>query len=54
MGYNPYDYFDLGDYDQKGGVKTYFGNKAELEALSGWISSILNWRDRGLATASMR
>ena len=33
MGYDPYDYFDLGDYDQKGGVKTYFGNQAELEAL---------------------
>ncbi len=33
MGYDPYDYFDLGDYDQKGGVKTLFGNRAELEAL---------------------
>ena len=22
MGYDPYDYFDLGDFDQKGGVKT--------------------------------
>lgn len=22
MGYGPYDYFDLGDFDQKGGVKT--------------------------------
>jgi alpha-amylase len=33
MGYDPYDYFDLGDFDQKGGKKTWFGNKAELEAL---------------------
>jgi alpha-amylase len=33
MGYDPYDYFDLGDYDQKGGVKTFFGNRKELEAL---------------------
>src|ERR1700751_1518924 len=33
MGYDPYDYFDLGDFDQKGGVKTYFGNRAELEKL---------------------
>jgi alpha-amylase len=33
MGYDPYDYFDLGDFDQKGGKKTWFGNRAELEAL---------------------
>ena len=33
MGYDPYDYFDLGDFDQRGGVKTWFGNRAELEAL---------------------
>jgi alpha-amylase len=33
MGYDPYDYFDFGDYDQKGGVKTLWGNRAELEAL---------------------
>ena len=33
MGYDPYDYFDLGDFDQKGGTKTLFGNRAELEAL---------------------
>jgi len=33
MGYDPYDYFDLGDYDQKGGTKTLWGNRAELEAL---------------------
>jgi alpha-amylase len=33
MGYDPYDYFDLGDLDQKGGAKTWYGNRAELEAL---------------------
>ena len=33
MGYDPYDYFDLGDFDQKGGTKTWYGNKAELKAL---------------------
>src|SRR6202789_260863 len=33
VGYDPYDYFDLGDFDQKGGVKTLYGNRAELEAL---------------------
>jgi alpha-amylase len=32
-GYDPYDYFDLGDFDQKGSVKTAYGNRAELEAL---------------------
>ena len=34
MGYDPYDYWDLGDFDQKGGVKTLWGNRAELEALA--------------------
>jgi len=33
MGYDPYDYYDLGEFNQKGGVETYFGNKAELLAL---------------------
>ena len=33
MGYDPYDFFDLGEFDQKGGTKTWFGNRAELEAL---------------------
>ena len=32
-GYDPYDYFDLGDLDQRGAVKTAYGNRAELEAL---------------------
>ena len=33
MGYDPYDYFDLGDLDQKGSVKTAYGNRAELQNL---------------------
>ncbi len=30
MGYDPYDYYDLGEFDQKGAVKTWFGSKQEL------------------------
>jgi alpha-amylase len=30
MGFDPYDYYDLGEFDQKGGVPTWFGSKAEL------------------------
>ena len=30
MGYDPYDYYDLGDIDQKGSVKTWFGSRDEL------------------------
>lgn len=33
MGYNPYDYFDLGKYDQLGSVKTRFGSEQELRRL---------------------
>lgn len=33
MGYDPYDYFDLGEYDQKGAIATWFGRKDELHAL---------------------
>lgn len=33
MGYDPYDYFDVGEYDQKGSTETRFGSRAELEAL---------------------
>ena len=33
MGYDPYDYWDLGEFDQKGGVPTWFGTRRELEAL---------------------
>ena len=30
MGYDPYDYYDLGEFDQKGSVPTWFGTKKEL------------------------
>ncbi|MFZ5904876.1 MAG: alpha-amylase family glycosyl hydrolase [Chloroflexota bacterium] len=33
MGYDPYDYYDLGEFDQKGGVPTWFGTRAELGQL---------------------
>jgi len=35
MGYDPYDYYDLGEFDQKGGAPTWFGSKAELFDLVG-------------------
>jgi alpha-amylase len=33
MGYDPYDYYDLGEFDQKGGVETWFGSRRGLESL---------------------
>ena len=33
MGYDPSDYFDLGEFDQHGTIETRFGSRAELEAL---------------------
>jgi alpha-amylase len=33
MGYDPFDYFDFGDYDQQGSVETRFGSRSELESL---------------------
>ena len=33
MGYDPSDYFDFGEYNQHGSVKTRFGSRAELENL---------------------
>ena len=33
MGYDPFDYYDLGEFDQKGGVETWFGPKTDLNAL---------------------
>ncbi|MDQ8197658.1 carbohydrate-binding protein [Pelagicoccus enzymogenes] len=32
MGYDPYDYYDLGQYNQKGTVRTRFGTQEELKA----------------------
>src|SRR4051812_11014703 len=33
MGYDPYDYYDLGEFDQKSGVPTWFETKDELLGL---------------------
>lgn len=33
MGYDVYDYYDLGTHDQKGSVKTWFGSEEELRDL---------------------
>ena len=30
MGYDPYDFYDLGNIDQRGSVKTWFGSQQEL------------------------
>ncbi|MDD4652765.1 MAG: DUF1939 domain-containing protein [Methanothrix sp.] len=30
MGYDPYDYYDLGEIDQKGGKATWFGSREDL------------------------
>ncbi|MDE5421505.1 alpha-amylase [Ancylomarina sp. DW003] len=35
MGYDPFDYFDFGQYNQMGSVETRFGSKAELKSLIG-------------------
>lgn len=33
MGYDPFDYYDFGEYDQMGSVETRFGSRTELESL---------------------
>jgi alpha-amylase len=33
MGYDPYDFYDLGRIDQKGSIKTWFGSEQELRQL---------------------
>ena len=33
MGYDPYDYYDMGEIDQKGSVPTWFGTRNELQDL---------------------
>ncbi len=44
MGYDPYDYYDLGQYNQKGSTETRFGSQAELKA------AITEFRNRGIAS----
>lgn len=33
MGYDPYDYFDLGEFNQRGRIETFWGSKASLQSL---------------------
>ena len=33
MGYDPYDYFDLGEFNQRGGIATGFGTRKQLVGL---------------------
>src|ERR1700712_948320 len=42
MGYDPYDYYDLGEFDQKNSVPTWFGTKDQL------IQLILEARSHGM------
>lgn len=30
VGYEPYDYYDIGEFDQQGGISTRYGNKSDL------------------------
>ena len=54
MGYDPYDYYDLGAVDQKGSVRTRFGTEAQLRAMVAtlkgrglrlMVDAVLNHRD---------
>ncbi len=42
MGYDPYDYYDLGQYNQKGTIRTRFGTQIELR------NAIAAYRDQGI------
>ncbi len=44
MGYDPFDYYDLGQLNQKGTTETRFGSQAELKA------AITEYRNRGIAS----
>lgn len=34
MGSDPYDFYDLGEFDQKGSIPTWFGTRQELDQLT--------------------
>lgn len=39
VGYGPYDLYDLGEFDQKGTVRTKYGTKTELQSAIGSLHS---------------
>jgi alpha-amylase len=50
VGYGAYDLWDLGEFDQKGSVRTQYGTRAELEAahaagLLAYIDVVFNHKD---------
>jgi alpha-amylase len=56
MGYDPYDYFDLGEFNQKGNTQTWFGSKQDLldfisaahaNSLSVYADAVLNHNSGG-------
>jgi len=61
MGYDPYDYYDLGSYSQKGGPGTHFGTQAQLKSaiavykalgISPMADIVLNHRSGGASEAN--
>jgi alpha-amylase len=61
MGYDPYDYYDLGSYTQKGGPGTHFGTQAQLKSaiaaykamgISCIADIVLNHRSGGASEAN--
>jgi alpha-amylase len=61
MGYDPYDYYDLGQYNQKGSLETRFGSQAELKSAIALYKSygvsctadiVLNHRSGGASEAN--
>ncbi len=56
MGYDPYDHFDLGEYNQKGSIETRFGSKQELinainifhrVGMEVWADAVMNHMNGG-------
>ena len=56
VGYSTYDLFDLGEFDQKGSVKTKYGSRAELAAaikaaqavgIQIYVDTVLNHKNGG-------
>ncbi|MDF7823700.1 carbohydrate-binding protein [Pontiellaceae bacterium B12227] len=61
MGYDPYDYYDLGQYNQQGTIPTHFGTQAELKSTIAAYQAqgilcmadlVLNHRSGGMAESN--